>query len=133
MDIKDILTTDTIKVSKHSWTVKRNNKTVGIIRNITGLAVYNDENFGKAVEIRHKIKPYYIKGQGIGINQFYEKDGKIYYLYSIKTQLFYENQLATFGKPLIQDEYNRYINQKNAVDALGQNDVITVVNAIVEY
>lgn len=129
MDIMEILITDEIKVSKHSWTVKRNDKTVGVIRNITSFSVYNNESTSKAFEMYRKIKPFCNNEVRINSGSFYEKDGKIYYLYSTKEQEFYNMQIETFGKPLSPDDYDRYIKRENAVDMLGQNDGITVISA----
>ena len=131
MDIKDILKTDEVKVSKHSWTVKRNGKTVGVIRNITGFPVLNSENTRKAFEVYPKINKHFNREARITSGSFYKKDGKVYYLYSMSEENFYANQLEnTNGIPLSPDDYERFLVRKNAVEKLGQNTDITVVSAI---
>lgn len=131
MDINDILKTDEIKVSKHSWTVRRDGKTVGVIRGITGFPVLNTENTRKAFEVYPKIKKYSNREARITSGSFYEKDGEVYYLYSMSEENFYANQLKnTNGIPLSPDDYERFLVRKNAVEKLGQNDDITVISAI---
>ena len=130
MNINDILRTDEIKVSKHSWTVKRNGKTVGVIRNITSFPVVNNEQASKAFEFHRKIKGFSNHAARINTAGFYWNNaGEIFYLYNVNEENFYTNQLNQFGKPLSPDDYERFVFRKNAVEELGKS--VTVVSAIV--
>ena len=129
MEITEIKLTDEIKVSKNSWTVKRNGKTAGIIRNITSFSVLNDTNSRIAFEVYGKIKKYLNREARINSGSFFEKSGKLYYLYSMSEENFYNNQLENFGKPLSPDDYERFLVRKNAVEEMSKSGEITVISA----
>ena len=129
MEITEIKLTDEIKVSKNSWTVKRNGKTAGIIRNITSFSVLNDTNSRIAFEVYGKIKKYLNREARINSGNFFEKSGKLYYLYSMSEENFYNNQLENFGKPLSPDDYERFLVRKNAVEEMSKSGEITVISA----
>lgn len=130
MEITEIKPTDEIKVSKNSWTVKRNGKTVGIIRNITSFSVLNATNSKITFEVYGKIKKYFNREARINSGSFFEKSGKLYYLYSMKEEIFYNNQLENFGKPLSPDDYERFLVRKNAIEEMSKSGEITVVSAL---
>ena len=129
MEITEIKLTDEVKVSKNSWTVKRNGKTAGIIRNITSFSVLNDTNSRIAFEVYGKIKKYLNREARINSGSFFEKSGKLYYLYSMSEENFYNNQLENFGKPLSPDDYERFLVRKNAVEEMSKSGEITVISA----
>lgn len=129
MEITEIKLTDEIKVSKNSWTVKRNGKTAGIIRNITSFSVLNDTNSRIAFDVYGKIKKYLNREARISSGSFFEKSGKLYYLYSMSEENFYNNQLENFGKPLSPDDYERFLIRKNAIEEMSKSGEITVVSA----
>ena len=129
MEITEIKLTDEIKVSKNSWTVKRNGKTAGIIRNITSFSVLNDTNSRIAFEVYGKIKKYLNREARINSGSFFEKSGKLYYLYSMSEENFYNNQLENFGKPLSPDDYERFLVRKNAIEEMSKSGEITVISA----
>lgn len=129
MKITEILTTDEIKVSSHSWTIKRNGKTAGVIRNIMSVTVMLNEAPRKAFDAFQVVKHLENYPARITRGSFYEKDGVYYYLYNIKEENFYNDQLKRFGKPILQEEYERFMIRKNAVEEL--KDKIQVVSAIV--
>lgn len=129
MEITEIKLTDEIKVGKNSWTVKRNGKTAGIIRNITSFSVLNDTNSRNAFEVYGKIKKYLNREARINSGSFFEKSGKLYYLYSMSEENFYNNQLENFGKPLSPDDYERFLVRKNAIEEMSKSGEITVISA----
>lgn len=129
MEITEIKLTDEIKVSKNSWTVKRNGKTAGIIRNITSFSVLNDTNSRIAFEVYGKIKKYLNREARINSGSFFEKSGKLYYLYSMNEENFYNNQLENFGKPLSPNDYERFLIRKNAIEEMSKSGEITVISA----
>ena len=129
MEITEIKLTDEIKVSKNSWTVKRNGKTAGIIRNITSFSVLNDTNSRIAFDVYGKIKKYLNREARINSGSFFEKSGKLYYLYSMSEENFYNNQLENFGKPLLPDDYERFLVRKNAIEQMSKSGEITVISA----
>lgn len=129
MEITEIKLTDEIKVSKNSWTVKRNGKTAGIIRNITSFSVLNDTNSRNAFEVYGKIKKYLNREARINSGSFFERNGKLYYLYSMSEENFYNNQLENFGKPLSPDDYERFLVRKNAIEEMSKSGEITVISA----
>lgn len=129
MEITEIKLTDEVKVSKNSWTVKRNGKTAGIIRNITSFSVLNDTNSRIAFEVYGKIKKYLNREARINSGSFFEKSGKLYYLYSMSEENFYNNQLENFGKPLSPDDYERFLVRKNAIEEMSKSGEITVISA----
>lgn len=129
MNISEILTTDEIKVSAHSWTIKRNGKTAGVIRNITSISVMLTEQPRKAFDAFQVIKALENREAKISRASFYEKDGKYYYLYNIHGENFYQQQIAQFGEPLIPEEYERFMIRKRAVEELKAK--VIVISAIV--
>ena len=129
MEITEIKLTDEVKVSKNSWTVKRNGKTAGIIRNITSFSVLNDTNSRIAFEVYGKIKKYLNRETRINSGSFFERNGKLYYLYSMSEENFYNNQLENFGEPLSPDDYERFLVRKNAIEEMSKSGEITVISA----
>lgn len=129
MNIMEILTTDEIKVSAHSWTIKRNGKTAGIIRNIISFPILMNEYPRKAFDTFQFVKPLENREAKISRAGFYEKDGEYYYLYNIHTENFYQQQIAQFGKAILQEEYDRFMIRKRAIEELKTK--VNVISAIV--
>ena len=127
MNINDILTTDEVKVSKNSWTIKRNDKTCGVIRNIMPFTTALVEAPSKAFTYGNFIRKLEQYDQKITRADFYIHDNTLYYLYNVKTENFY-TALSEERRAALQDEYDRAMKRKNAVDAMASE--VNVIKCI---
>lgn len=127
MNINDILTTDEVKVSKNSWTIKRNDKTCGVIRNIMPFTTALTEAPAKAFTFGNFIRKLEQYDPKITRADFYIHDNTLYYLYNMKTENFYTS-LSEAHKTALQTEYDAAIKRKNAVDSMSSE--VNVVRCI---
>lgn len=125
MKITEIEKTDSIKISRNSWTVKNSNtlKTKGVIRGITPIMQLPPSKLFSL----HKV---------LADNGLNEHRGNIYtdginLYYSHNVTDIYEMQIKQFGHILIESEYQRYLEHEKIVDELRKNPFLTVIDCCI--
>lgn len=130
MKITEIEKTDSIKISRTSWTVKNSNtlKTKGVIRGIIPIMQLQPSKLFSM----HRVLC------DNGLNEYrgniYTDGRNLYYPHNVTD--FYEMQLKQFGHILIkqfghiliESEYQRYLEHEKIVDELRKNPFLTVID-----
>lgn len=122
MKITEIEKTDSIKISRTSWTVKNSNtlKTKGVIRGIIPIMQLQSSKLFSM----HRVLC------DNGLNEYrgniYTDGRNLYYPHNVTD--FYEMQIKQFAHILIEEEYQRYLEHEKIVDELRKNPVLTVID-----
>lgn len=125
MKITEIEKTDSIKISRNSWTVKNSNtlKTKGVIRGITPIMQLPPSKLFSL----HKVLA------DNGLNEYrgniYTDGIKLYYPHNATD--FYEMQIKQFGHILNESEYQRHLEYEKIVDELRKNPFLTVIDCCI--
>ena len=131
MKITDIKTTDNVKISRNSWTVKGDNlKTKGVIRNITNIMQLPAR---KLFDLHAQLKKHEI-GKYRG-NIYINADGELFYPHHVSN--FYEKikenmDEETFNELWGESEtYKKHLAHEEEVDRLRACPILTVIDCYI--